>query len=249
MRRRRKTTRDAFTMVEMTVVLGVIILAAGIALPSINALLSAGADKQSYNLISAQIRAARTLAMRNGTYAAVHIQMADGSRNPELEGVCFTALVELDSLESSHANFDLVAGKSPQRVPGDVAFGDLTNEKDQIFSGGSGEFSYSSPKSFTTMTIVFSPNGRLVRSVQGREIRLLPTSALVTSSGDRTRLWTTNRTSPGAAGTQDSEHGTAAICLFNYKEFDSSNNKSTYINRNAILLPINIHTGQLFPLD
>ncbi|MFP4139807.1 MAG: Tfp pilus assembly protein FimT/FimU [Phycisphaerae bacterium] len=249
MHTRRKTTRGAFTMVEMMVVLGVIVLAAGIALPSISALLSAGADKQSYNLISAQIRAARSLAMRNGTYAGVHIQMADADRNPDLEGVCFTSLVMLESMDTSQANFDIAPESKPERVPGNLAFGDLSNEKSQIFAGGDGEFDYKSPKSFTTMTIVFSPNGRLVRSVQGREIRLSPGSDLVTSSGARTRLWTTNRTSPDAGGTQDAEYGTAAICMFNYKQFDSANDKGNYINRNAILLPINIHTGQLFPLD
>lgn len=250
MHTRRKTTRGAFTMVEMMVVLGVIVLAAGIALPSISALLSAGADKQSYNLISAQIRAARSTAMRNGTYAGVHIQMADGDRNPDLEGVCFTSLVTLESMDTSYAKFDIAPESKPERVPGNLAFGDLSNEKTQIFAGGgNGEFDYKSPTSFTTMTIVFSPNGRLVRSVQGREIRLSPGSDLVTSSGARTGLWTTNRTSPDASGTQDAEYGTAAICMFNYKQFDSANDKGNYINRNAILLPINIHTGQLFPLD
>jgi type II secretory pathway pseudopilin PulG len=233
-------------MVEMMVVLGVIILAAGIALPSISDLLSAGADKQAYNMVSAQIRAARSLAIRKGTYAGLHIQIADASRQPDLEGVCFTSLVVLDRIENNEAYFDKAPESSPRRVPGTIAFGDLSNEKSQIFSGGDGSFRYGSPDSFTTMTIVFSPEGRIVHSVQGNPIGLAPDGKLVSGGG---AVWSTNRSSPGESGGGSTEYGTAAICLFNYREFDLSSEKGEYIDKNAILLPINVHTGQLFPLD
>ncbi len=238
--------RAGFTMVEMMVVLGVIILAAGIALPSITSLMQSGADKQAYNLISAQIRAARALAIEEGTYAGVHIQLADKGANPDLEGTCYSGIVIFQQMDSEAnptvAYFDVAGGYDVHPIPGNIAFGDLSNEKNSI--GGSGDFSYGNPDSFTTMTMIFAPSGRLVYSVQGKPVRLSPTSPFV--SGPR-RLWDGNR-----GGGQREEFGTSAICMFNYREFSlagSSTDKSKYMNQNAILLPVNVHTGQLFPLE
>ncbi|MFP4052371.1 MAG: Tfp pilus assembly protein FimT/FimU [Phycisphaerae bacterium] len=238
--------RAGFTMVEMMVVLGVIILAAGIALPSITTLMQSGADKQAYNLVAAQIRAARALAIEEGTYAGVHIQLADDRKNPDMEGTCYAGVVIFQQMDSetnpTMAYFDVAGGYDVHPIPGNMAFGDLSNEKGTI--GGGGDFSYGNPKSFTTMTLIFAPSGRLIYSVQGKPVRLSPTSPFVSGSN---ALWDDDRGSG-----QREEFGTSAICMFNYREFSlagSSSNKSDYMNKNAILLPVNVHTGQLFPLE
>ena len=224
-----------FTMVEMMVVLGVIIMAAGIALPSINTLLQSGADKQAYNLIASQIRAARALAIETGNYAGVHIQMADKQKNPDLAGTCYAGVVAFQQMDNKVnpkvAYFDVAGGYDVQPIPGSIAFGDLSNDRSSMDGGGS----------FTTMTLVFAPNGRLVYSVQGVPVRLSPTSAFV--SGTRP-LWDANR-----GGGSNEEYGTSAICLFNYRNFEAADDKSKFMNVNAIYLPVNVHTGQLFPLE
>jgi Tfp pilus assembly protein FimT len=228
-------------MVEMMVVLAVIILAAGIALPSISALLSAGADKQAYNLISAQIRAARSLAIREGEYTAVHIQMADPD---DLEGKCYSAVLIFETFSGSApaydaAEFELATGYLPQAVPGNIAFGDV----DEALSGSS--FNVDGASSFTAMTLVFSPNGKLVHSVQGVPVRIKSNSPLVTdSAASGPALWSNNRD-----GSSPNEYGRSTICLFNYKDFQAAGDKDAYLEKNAIILPINVHTGQLYPLD
>ena len=90
-----------FTLVEMLVVLAIIALIMGASLPSIRVLFTSGADAQAYNLLSAQLRAARGLAVQQQTHAAVHIRRYDDGlpdADPGLTGAFFVVLLGVSSV-------------------------------------------------------------------------------------------------------------------------------------------------------
>jgi prepilin-type N-terminal cleavage/methylation domain-containing protein len=261
-----------FTLLEMMVVIGLVALMASMALPSIVALFNSGADAQAYNLISAQITAARARAVLSSTYAGVHVQMADalndagdGLLRPELKEVCFSGLISYDS---ENKWFDLIPGMAPQRVPGKIAFGyasemvtaptgalrpgtlDATigDSASSLFDGAAA----GNITKFTTFSVLFNSLGAVTRFVNGDPIHFNDQSSAfvdadptyVARFGSK-RLWKLDNTY-----VQD-RYGATAITMFDVTEYSSAddNKKVAYLNENAQLLPLNVHTGQLYKRD
>ena len=259
-----------FTLLEMMVVIGLVALMASMALPSIIALFNSGADAQAYNLISAQITAARAKAVLSSTYAGVHVQMADalndaedGLLRPELKEMCFSGLIVYDS-EKKY--FDLIPGMAPQRIPGNIAFGyaseavtppsagaagtleaTIGNSASSLFEGAAAE----NMTKFTTFSVIFNPLGAVTRFVNGNPIKFNDQSPIfndvattdVARFGSK-RLWRL----VNIDYVQD-RYGTTAITMFDVAEYSSASNKVAYLNENAQLLPLNVHTGQLYKRD
>jgi len=257
-----------FTLLEMMVVIGLVALMASMALPSIIALFNSGADAQAYNLISAQITAARARAVLSSTYAGVHVQMADalnetedGLLRPELKEVCFSGLISYDSEKKC---FDLIPGMAPQRIPGNIAFGyaseaisgtdntcrlDATigNSATSLFEGAA----TGTITKFTTFSVIFNPLGAVTRFVNGDPIKFNDQSPIfndvatleVARFGSK-RLWRLANTDY----VQD-RYAATAITMFDIAEYSSASNKVAYLNENAQLLPLNVHTGQLYKRD
>lgn len=67
--------RRAFTLVELLVVIIVLVMVAGMAVPSMTAMMNQAVEMQSHDLLSANIGQAQTLAMSNGSYALVHLEL------------------------------------------------------------------------------------------------------------------------------------------------------------------------------
>ncbi|HDZ21291.1 hypothetical protein LCGC14_0181500 [marine sediment metagenome] len=65
------------TLVEMTIVLGLVIMVATAAMPSIMKIVDANAYAQAENLMAAQLRGARATAVFNQLYSGVHHQRID----------------------------------------------------------------------------------------------------------------------------------------------------------------------------
>ncbi|MGC9454194.1 MAG: pilus assembly FimT family protein [Phycisphaerae bacterium] len=231
----------AFTLVELMVVITVIVIVAGIALPSAVQLIRSGAQEQAYNMLSAQLASARALAMLEATYAGVHIQPAAQQRvdDGELpEDTVYSSVVLYDRQEGY---FDIPDGFDPEPLPGKMAFGEISNDFVSDNEYRNGMFGNQNDiDDFTTFTIVFAPDGSVVLNVEGRPVEFNTSEDGFFRGPDR--LW------DGDLANEDGE-GVRAVCLFEYTDFiiRDGGGRRDLLNESGRFLPVNIHTGQVFP--
>ncbi len=255
---------------EMMVVIGLVSLMVSMSLPSVIALFNAGADAQAYNLVSAQLTAARARAVVGNTYAGLHFQLADAPRNesdatefpellrPKLVGVCYTGILEYDPDDRT---FDLVS--APTRIPGTVVFGYAS----QAITGAPGTTggleatlgsNSTSPfedvagtlSKLTTFSVIFSPVGAVTRFVNGEAIKFKENSKVFSDGGavdmfGSQRMWRMT-TADNSSNYVQNRYGVTAITMFNVIEYEAAEDKLDYLNENAQVLPMNVHTGQLY---
>lgn len=243
---RQKCKHRGFSLVELLVVVSLIILVAGIALPTVFNLFGAGADAQAYNLLAAQLAYARSQAIFLGTYVGVHVQMADRT---ELEKHCYSAVVQGNPDGGGDIVFSLLDGSKPEKIPGNMAFGKLTSN---FFGAGANDDEYQNlddlddEDGFTTFTIVFSPDGQVVKYVEDDAVGNIVFanddlfSASSNTSPTGTELWSL----------PDAEPGVTAVTIFNYAEMEaisSANKREDYMHNNwGQILALNIYTGRFF---
>lgn len=227
--------RFAFTLVELMIVITIIILVITAATPSIMRIFTAGSDAQAYNVLVAQLTAARALAIRKATHAGVHVQIAD---NPRLSGKCFSAVVWDDPTTDAHL-FSIPSDYFPRRIPGGMAFSQIPRD------------SSDPPEDYTNFTIVFSPTGAAVKYVYGEEINFdgdaVRNPAFAAAAGSFKWLWNVPWNDPDDPSDQA---GAVAVSIFNYSEAMSSSNFGAYVAANqSPPIPLNYYTGQLFPKE
>lgn len=244
MPKRTRNNLTAFTLVELMVVMVVMVIVAGIALPTIATLVTSGAQEQAYNLLAAQLASARALAMLEATYAGVHVQPAaqqlvDAGDLPE--DTMYVAVVIYDRDEG---HFDVADGYDPKPLPGKTAFGEISDTfvADDGFDYRGGAFDDDDEiDNFTTFTIVFAPDGSVVLNVEGNDVRFNRSENGFFRGAQR--LW------DGALADDDGV-GIRAMCLFDYTQFiilPNSGARCDHLNEAGRFLPVNIHTGQVFP--
>jgi len=240
--------RTGFTLVEMVVVIFLITLMAGVALPGIITLFSSGADSQAYNVLAAEITMARAMAIQYGMYAGVHVQLADKNANPSLENACYAAVMFYDPTIgkfTTDAGQGRESGVAPRRIPGAMAFGELRSSGSPVFVTNNAATPYtnlasdSNLRDFTSFTIVFSPTGTVVRKVNNNNVVFDPNDPLFAGSK---RLWSWTDTGSGAG-----EPGATAVTMFDYTRLLSSDDRSGFLNDSGQFIPVNVYTGQLFP--
>lgn len=245
----RRPVRHGFTLMELLVVIGVIALVAAVAVPSIRSIFTAGTNVQAYNLMAAQLTAARSLAMETSDYAAAHVQLGDPT-NDELRGRSYAALFTFSGSE-----FVAATGYEAQRIPGTMAFGELSDSfiaTGGNFQGVSGDVTTASSglSDFTSFTVVFGATGEAVRQihkVDDGKVHFATSGAAGAyfTSGSHDRLWDPVTANQGSAG----EPPYAAMCLFDMSEIQTGTDafRHEYLDDNAEFLPVNVHSGQLFP--
>ena len=240
----------AFTLIELMIVLAIIGLIMLSVLPSITQLFSAGADAQAFNMLTAQLTAARARAIKSGKYTAVHVQLADqvAAGFEKLDGKCFMAIMEWDPTIGASGAFTLADGFTPREVPGGFAFGEIRDifvasgdfDNTLDWSDGSADL-----EDFTTFSVVFSPSGSAVKSI-GSQLVQFADSTTPTPLFDKNNqgIWSDVVANKSAAG----EAAATAVTMFNHGEFTdvAPADRATYLNSNAQFIPINVYTGQLF---
>ena len=241
-------TRRAFTLLELLVVIAIIVLVIGSVLPSVLKIFSSGADAQAYNMLAAQLMAARGLAITEGTYAGVHVQM---DNRAGAVGDCYLAVViykDVDDRENiADMKFVLAEGFTPRRAPGGFAFGELrgpnlygltefvnaSSQYDNLTTGNNVD-------DFLTFTIVFSPSGGIVKGVLVQPIAFddgAKYGSTFNPGAGKAFLWNLPPDEPGAS----------AVTMFSYNEFrDAGADRPGYLRLKGRFIPINVYTGQLF---
>jgi type II secretory pathway pseudopilin PulG len=248
----------------MLVVISMIGLIAGITLPSIVRLFGAGAEEQAYNVIAAQLTAARALAIREGTYAGVHIQRADASEELEKEYAAYSAVMVFDRMGGGKSSGDLTGsaifrladGFEPRRLPGRIGVVDaeelLADSRTHYEEDGTfmfGDLRIRMGHSVFGMTVVFSPDGKAVRRVNAQPVSIDPLSPVVRAPGED------DTDKPDAVwvykhhySAEDEEGRTTLILVDLAILMEYGNNpRSDILNERGVFLPVNMHTGQLFP--
>ena len=250
-----RPARDGFTLVELLLVVSIITLLATAILPSVLALFASGSALGARNLISAQLTAARAVAIRYATHAGVHVQLADG--DPNIERACYSAIVWDDPNDTNYYLFSLAEGYTPRRIKGSIAMGQprmnsapLTDFVDNV------SYEYlnlgdNDANDFTTFTIVFSPTGSVVKYVAGSgKIVFDAAGDLFTDDviTGRRRLWDAVVANDDHGTGIPGEPGTTALVIFDYGEFrrGTGPQRAELLNRTGRLVATNIYTGQAF---
>ena len=259
------TERGGFTLMELLTVIGIIAIAAAIAIPAISTIFTSGADAQAESKFASYLMAARAQAIQTANYVGVHVQPADAPNvNSDIEGRVYMAVVEY---QDGTQSFQLAEGFRPVSVPGGYAFGEISS--DFVYDSGENEGDYkvsitgppdaaNSVRDFTSFTIVFSPSGSIAKGVEAGgtslNIKMDAAHPLFAGAEGTQRLWDgTVANGNNGAG----EPGASAVTLFHLDrlmtyDWDGDGNvpedadARKFLNENGQIMPINVYTGQLF---
>jgi len=263
--------QPGFTLIEILIVIAIIALVMLIVLPSVSKLFAAQAMVQGRNLIDAQIKTARSLAIRDRRYTGVHFQRHWDTGEYWSAIVQVSSEVELgrsagDSMPSVPTNCDwgssramrMVEGTAATRMPGSLGVGLVGAALGNDYSGLS---SIDTPNmtaevAFTTFTVLFDPDGRLATA--GGESPSIPfirgdsgvywcSPLFDNQNGDVEReIW---ELPPGA------DRYVTAVCLFDNTVFETlpmggtgapvPGTKEYYLNESARFLVVSPYVGGL----
>jgi Tfp pilus assembly protein FimT len=232
-RTRRPRGRGAFTLAELIMVVSVIILVASITLPGVVTIFTSGADVEAYNLMVAELTAARAAAIQDWTYAGVHVQRADGATDAAIQETFYMGIVVHTG---SGTAFKLHDTYGFRPVPGSIAFGEVSD----TFYSSAGNYqalaSQAQLDDFTSFTVLFSPDGTVVREHPDGPPTFENSGPF--AGGADQKIWD----NPGA------EPGVDAMTVFDYAELKNRETADyvDYLNEHGQLLPVNANTGQLF---
>ncbi len=232
----RDVTRAAFTLVELLVVITVISLLMVMVLPSIAGLFRSGSQSQARNMADANLRSTRSMAVQRRRYTALHFQRGlDG-------GYWMAPLEEQDG--SGQKVFDMADGAEATKLPGTMGGGEVSAK----FVAGDNYIAMSDTavSDFTTFTVIFDPNGRLVTEVDGNDLKFDSGSLLLEANP---AAWTQRRKSIWERSVAlKSEDGVRAFGLFDKAEFDlitEDDVRRVFLSNSARFLPINPYVGGL----
>ena len=153
--------------------------------------------------------------------------------------------------------FGMAPGQTVKQLPGSIAFGELKNPGpasngtfnpvnntfiNGIYDDGGNPSALDENGDFTSFSVVFTANGMLTGIPGGDTVRI--SSALVADINDL-RLWDEDfANAKDVSGNRNGEPGARLLAQFDYARFKQAGADGVdYLNRNAQLLPINIHTG------
>jgi type II secretory pathway pseudopilin PulG len=262
----------------MLVVIALILLVAGMAMPSIAQLFRSGADAQAYNLVSAQINAARTCAMQNNCFTCLHLQVATGSASPDPQttvGIIFIWNPTTAKFGLKNPTTNLPTGFDPQSYPGNYAFGQASTAFINVNNatanaylsqvanvGGGCDFNPGALSTaadrrtlniaapwFTSVSIIFTPLGDITTTINGKTTFVFDTSASAFTS---TPIWdavTANgRWDTGSNTFKTDQSGFSAVNALTMFSMTDANNSYRSNTATDFVNFIN-QNGQLIPIN
>ncbi|MBC8374360.1 MAG: prepilin-type N-terminal cleavage/methylation domain-containing protein [Phycisphaerae bacterium] len=229
-----RNRRAGFTLIELAVALTIILLIVTMVVPTMIKMLSSRASMEAFNLVAAQLSAARAEAVTSNTYAGIHIQLDD--ETVMADKTAYSMIIAYDETNSVFKRPTLFM---PQELPGRTAMGQLTAAF--VTTGTPGAYynlGDNQLEAFCSFSVIFSPEGTVVTQVKGEPIKFDAGDPMFT--GTQTKLWD--------FALANDKMGIAAFTMFNYLELlkRDSTGRTAYLNENGQFLPVNMHTGQLF---
>ncbi len=249
--------RRGFTLIELLVVISIIALVATIVMPGMVGLFKAGSQGQALSILRSMLGAARGVAIEKSCYTAVHIQIGK-------DNACWAAILVGVNDGEGGITFKQLPGYAPQRMPGNLAFGEIPTAYDnyKVVAGGSGKKTWvyqsnrqwngpqqggltaATSHDFLELTVVFTPNGTITDQIDDKDIVLTNDRALW---GDReTAIWPSwgQRREPGVP-----ERAVRTMVFFDYKEFKQTRwgvfQMKVVLERRGQWLMLNNYTGQI----
>ena len=245
---RLQRSHPGFTLIELLVVIAIIGILVALAVPTL-ANLFGGGGAQARNVLDAQLRVARALAIRDRQFTGVHFQRHCRT------GEYWLAIVRFNGVGSCDG---LVEGTTPVKLPGGTGVGEVTAAKfvDPV-SGNymDDKFDTDEPADvddvddFTTLTVLFDTAGRLIQRINGVNVNFSTTLKLFIDYDNLPAEWDP-KTDPEIwdSVVAVAEPGVTALCVFDAKVFKAAGNsraRADYLNENAAFLPVSPATGGL----
>ena len=183
-----KLRQSGLTLTELAVVIAVMALLAGLALPAARMVIgSFESGDSARSMISAALASARALAAKEGHYVGVRFQMAyDREAADPLDPLVapqYMVFIVHDSNVMA-AGFRGLQGLQPIKLPHSIAVMDLTIVVDRSDSGSYAEIGLAADarideprevRDATSFSVVFSPKGKLlIHRVQVRNREGIP---------------------------------------------------------------------------
>jgi competence protein ComGC len=179
--KKKRNQKNSFSLVEMLVVIGIIAILVGLAIPAINAMQKSYNSTGAEGMISAALATARTLAISRGQYAGVRFQKA-GDPNNALKAdqyMIFVIYEESQKMGGLTNGFRAIEGYKPMKLPENVVVVDMmvrTDNRDGQYgptNDNANEKKIEEPNlddselkrtltDTSAFSVVFSPAGKLV---------------------------------------------------------------------------------------
>jgi Tfp pilus assembly protein FimT len=218
-----RPTAKAFTLTEMLVVIGIIILVAVSAVPSFNYLTGSRSLEAAQNTIAAALSRARQQALYEGKPIGLAIWLDTTT------GRYTTGLVQFDTTPASTTNIDLLPDQDVQSLqPGIGAQGLLSSNTYTATAAGTQN---------DPTIVFFNQNGQLSTTNY---------TLVATSNGGATANQLYARASLPSAITATPAQ--IALILYDRQGYDAKAtvaDKITYLNENGLYLVINRYNGTL----
>jgi prepilin-type N-terminal cleavage/methylation domain-containing protein len=122
----KQETQNAFSLVELLVVLVIVASLIALAIPAINAMQKSFGSTGAEGMISTALSTARTLAIKNGHYAGVRFQKEYNIKDPQINAAQYMIFVVNDAdISNVNEAFRAVEGYKPIKLPENVGVIDM----------------------------------------------------------------------------------------------------------------------------
>ena len=230
----------AFTLAELLVALGIIMLSMTVMLPVLRGLFVASGDIEAIASMGGMLSEARGLAIETQAPSLLHVQ-------PGVDNSGWAAAMKLDT-GLAVPKFVSAPGFVPQKIPGGYIFGQVTAP---YVSGN--DFQAAALDTdlevmdFLTFNVIFSAEGALITQVNGAAPVIDTAGAAFSSALAKVKIWDASRVWDGAPAKDAlKEDGIKVMVPVPYMQFKlTDTNRYTLVNDEKRFLVINPYTGQL----
>ncbi len=233
--KRRPLRAQAFTLAELLVVTGVIVVALGIVVPSLHGLFTQRSDAEAEAAFGGMITLARGVAIGRESYGLLHVQMGG-------DGRCWAAVFRYDF---GTGRFVQAEGTRPHQFMEHMAFGEISDAPRSdaggyYVKGSEYAGTVNTPagwKGFTTFNVIFAPDGSVVTEVGGSAPVLDENQPVFKGTG-KEKIWEYSSKAVN-------ETGVWAVTVFDYSIANLQSNRSAYLDKVGRFVCINRYTGRL----